>query len=288
MIRQSVFQTFTLSILACLALCCTPRASLAKDDSPLEIEQISPTLAKVGEKVRLRGEGFNARGLRLLVGDIPTPVMAIDAAGHGLSFTVPQGASLGPTSVTVSAPGRGRSRIALNVSDLTMPDAWRGQWQIKFTYHDAATQAIQMVQTITGFITDDEPLGVEPITAGLGKCRGSVSDKRLDVRCTGQTIKGACFARTTVSLVANLSGDFIASDPQETNNVTTVLQGLCGQFAGFRGSQDIEISGQRLGPDSNVSVPPGSLFASFVPFSQAIASLTGPRKPRANDERGEK
>jgi IPT/TIG domain-containing protein/subtilase family protein len=90
-----------LAAFAITAVTTTPRDVLAQRAG--SIDTISPTAARVGELVTIRGRGFGAFNVRVTVGGVPAVLVA--ANGSQVTFRVPDGVAAGTTQVVAANPG---------------------------------------------------------------------------------------------------------------------------------------------------------------------------------------
>lgn len=67
------------------------------------IDRITPTAARLGERVTITGIGFGGPNVRITVGGISARV--VSATGNQATFLVPSGVAFGPTRVTATNPG---------------------------------------------------------------------------------------------------------------------------------------------------------------------------------------
>lgn len=80
------------------------------------IDNISPSAARPGDQVTIRGNGFGGRNVAISVGGVAAHVL--EAKGNTATFFVPAAASPGPTLVTATNPGGHSGSIAFTVQPL--------------------------------------------------------------------------------------------------------------------------------------------------------------------------
>ena len=101
--RHTATQRLLLTLLGVLALASGPRAQ------GVLLTTIAPASGSYGESVTVTGAGFGGPGMQVRVGGVSAPV--VSATGSRVTFRVPLGVPIGPTTVTVTNPG-GRSASA--------------------------------------------------------------------------------------------------------------------------------------------------------------------------------
>jgi hypothetical protein len=150
-------------------------------------------------------------------------------------------------------------------TEVLLPDAWAGRWELTIVYSDRATASIAAVDHITDVLFPREPFGLalfaEPVS-----CAGTATDTRLTVQCTSRVSEGLCTIDGEFQLTLDRDGDTVAGGGAWQATVT----GICG-LAVSRG-ETIEVSGGRTGPPGTVARPFG-VMQKFVtrPVAQVMA-----------------
>jgi hypothetical protein len=98
---------------AAIVLASTPRA-LAQPRAGA-IDSVSPAAARTGELVTVRGRGFGALNVRIMLGGVPAQVVA--ASGSQVTLRVPVGVRSGPTQIIATNPGGQSGSIAFLMLD---------------------------------------------------------------------------------------------------------------------------------------------------------------------------
>ena len=78
-----------------------------------QIEAISPTSGRSGDRVTISGQGFGAQNINISVGGVPAQVLS--ATGNQATFIVPGGLKPGVTTVTATNPGGHTGSIAFQI-----------------------------------------------------------------------------------------------------------------------------------------------------------------------------
>lgn len=152
----------------------------------------------------------------------------------------------------------------------TIPEAWRGIWEVTVAYRDHETGALIATDVSTAEICPGEPI-IPPQLGGLVRCSNEVNEGQIGVSC--QRLQRAirsvgCNAFVEISLDSQREGDTWSG----TGSWSVNFVGKCDQ-TNF--GEDIVVSGTRVSNEAACEGEQSSLGRRFFMHPALIPILAG-------------
>ena len=153
-------------------------------------------------------------------------------------------------------------------SDLNVPEAWRGTWEVTVSYRDRATGALVATDVTTAAICPGEPI-VPPLLNTRPHCAGEADEGGIGLSCRAKhSPKRGCNAFVEAGLESQLEGD--AWTGNGSWNVKVV--GEC-EHVDF--GEDFVVMGRRVSTVADCSGARMSLVQRFFAHSRLVPVLEG-------------
>ncbi len=164
-------------------------------------------------------------------------------------------------------------RVAPPPPDVAIPSDWLGLWNMKLTYRDAATGAIDSVMTASNPICSADAVGVAALEAtaaanpevGFSDCSATATGDGIEISCSGEIDQPLCPVPVSAQVSLVRSGDLL------TGSGVWTIGAPCGVPVASAG-QTIEVVGRRASSDPGPACggPPSSLLQKFMRNSLLI------------------
>lgn len=150
----------------------------------------------------------------------------------------------------------------------SIPEAWRGTWEMTVTYSDHETGALHAKDVTTGAICPGERI-VPPLSNVIVECQENASDTAIGFMCKGKySPRPGCnlFVEPVLALHHN-GNELIGS-----GNWRAKVVGHC-EHSDF--GEDIVVTGRRLSQEAACDEAPASLVHRFFAHGALVYLLGG-------------
>jgi hypothetical protein len=155
---------------------------------------------------------------------------------------------------------------------LTVPEDWRGTWEVTVAYRDRETGALVATDVTTAAICPGEPI-MPPLLDTLLHCSGDTAKDRLGVTCAAKhSPRPGSDIFVGASLVSRLDGDAWSG-----NGVWAVKEVGRGGRQDY--GEDFAVSGRRVGREAACDGERASLVQRFFAHSGIVPVLAGRNTP---------
>lgn len=148
----------------------------------------------------------------------------------------------------------------------TIPEDWRGAWEVTVSYSDSATGALVATDVTTAAICPGEPV-MPPLLSTLLRCSGEATENRLDLTCSAKhSPRPGCNIFVEAQLNSQREGD-------NWNGVGSWNARIVGNCEHTNFGQDFVVTGRRVSGEAACDGPMTSLIHRFFAHSQLIPVL---------------
>ena len=152
----------------------------------------------------------------------------------------------------------------------TIPETWRGTWEVTVAYRDRDTGALVATDVTTAEICPGEPIMPPQLRAQV-LCSDQIADSDISVSCRNRQRgirEGGCDFSAAAELATQRNGDSWSG----TGNWSVNFVGNCSQTTQ---AEDFVVSGTRISTEAACDAEPSSLLQKFFAHSNLVPVLEG-------------
>ena len=155
---------------------------------------------------------------------------------------------------------------------LTVPEDWRGTWEVTVTYRDRGTGATAATDVTTAAICPGEPI-MPPLLATHVRCAEEIDANEIGASCRAKhSSRPGCNLFVEAGLDSQRDGDTWNG----TGSWTAKVVGNC-EHLNF--GEDFVVSGKRLSPEASCHGEKSSLVERFFAHSALVSVLARRNTP---------
>ena len=152
----------------------------------------------------------------------------------------------------------------------TIPEAWRGTWEVTVAYRNHETGDLVVTNVITDEICPGEPI-IPPQLQAFARCSNQVAANEIGVSCQNRQrmIRDTgCDTFGAAELTSQRDGDSWSG----TGSWSVSHVGNC---TGTTKAEDFVVSGTRISTEAACDAEPSSLLQRFFVHSELVPFLEG-------------
>lgn len=152
----------------------------------------------------------------------------------------------------------------------TIPEAWRGIWEVTVAYRDHETGALVTTDAITAEICPGEPI-IPPQLNAFVRCSNEAADNEIGISCRDRQRKiwdTGCDVFVAAELISQRNGD----SWRGTGSWSVTSVGQCSQSSH---AEDLVVSGTRISTAAACDSKGSSLLQRFFANSMLVPFLEG-------------
>ena len=152
----------------------------------------------------------------------------------------------------------------------SVPEAWRGTWEVTVAYRDRDTGALVATDVTTAEICPGEPI-IPPQLRAQVLCSDQIADSDIGVSCRNRQM-GIRDRGCDFSAAAELATQRNGESWSGTGSWSVNFVGNCSQTTQ---AEDFVVSGTRISTEAACDAEPSSLLEKFFAHSNLVPALEG-------------